>query len=86
MVPVMTFLHSTRFDTYHDGIWGKKKAVEEEGEAAAAFDTSKYISSSIIQQHMKRWAKVRPSFASPPTTTIRDSPCFASLRMQLHRA
>ena len=46
MVPVMTFLHSTRFDTYHDGIWeGKKKAVEE-GEAAAAFDTSKYISSS----------------------------------------
>ena len=26
MVPVMTFLHSTRFDTYHDGIWG-----EEEG-------------------------------------------------------
>ena len=64
------------------GFGGKK----EEGEAAAAFDTSKYISSSIIQQHMKRWAKVRPSFASPPTTTIRDSPCFASLRMQLHRA
>ena len=64
--------------------FGEKK---EEGEAAAAaFDTSKYISSSIIQQHMKRWAKVRPSFASPPTTTIRDSPCFASLRMQLHRA
>ena len=86
MVPVMTFLHSTRFDTYHDGIWGGKKKAVQEGEAAAAFDTSKYISSSI-QQHMKRWAKVRPSFASPPpTTTIRDSPCFASLRMQLHRA
>ena len=70
------------------GFGGKKKAVEEGEAAAAAFDTSKYISSSGIQQHMKRWAKVRPSFASPPTTTstIRDSPCFASLRMQLHRA